>query len=252
MSSGGSPLNIMKIFVISLLQSEARRSHVDRQLRAQEVSYRFFEALDGKAGYKISFDSFDATQFILRTGRLATPGEIGCFASHRQLWRHCIAIDEPILIMEDDFDLTAEFSAAIAEAEALIHHYGYLRLQTESRAKSVRHIDSGNFRVHFYTKVPHGASAYCISPSVAKAFHVASRILASPVDVFVKSVWEHRQPLFGLLPYTVQPSWMARHSTIGNRHKLHKDVHLRSARLVEKARGLARRALFNRSAATRL
>ncbi len=243
----------MKVFVISLVQSEARRSHVDQQLRSQDIPYRFFDALDGKAGYRISFDSFDSTQFILRTGRLATPGEIGCFASHRALWRHCVELSEPILIMEDDFDLTAEFAAAVTEADALIARYGYLRLQTASRRTiSVKHIDAGSFSVHFYTKVPHGAGAYCISPGVAEAFLIASRILTAPVDVFVKSVWEHRQPLFGLLPYTVTPCWMARHSTIGVRHKLRKDIGLRSARMVEKARAFTRRALFNRSASSRL
>ncbi len=242
----------MKVFVISLLRSEARRTHVDRQLSAQSVDYRFFDALDGKAGYKISFDSFDSTQFILRTGRLATPGEIGCFASHRQLWRHCMDLDEPVLIMEDDFDLTAGFSSAVTEARALIGRYGYLRLQTESRGKRVKHSQAGDFGVHFYTKVPHGAAAYCISPNVARALHLSSAILNAPVDVFIKSVWEHRQPLFGLLPYTVQPNWMARHSTIGARDKLRKDLPLRSARVVEKARDLTRRALFNRGAFLRL
>ncbi len=243
----------MKVFVISLAHSDARRSHVDEQLRSQNVPYRFFEALNGKDGYRISFDSFNATQFILRTGRLATPGEIGCFASHRELWRHCIELDEPILIMEDDFDLTDEFCSAVAAADAVIAQYGYLRLQTASRrTNSVKHIDTGEFCVHFYTKVPLGAAAYCISPSVARAFQVASQILTAPVDVFIKSVWEHQQPLFGLLPYTVQPSWIAQHSTIGVRRKLRKDVGLRSARLVEKVRGFTRRALFNRSTTSRV
>ncbi len=72
------------------------------------------------------------------------------------------------------------------------------------------------------------------------------------LDVFIKSVWEHQQPLFGLLPYTVQPSWIAQHSTIGVRRKLRKDVALRSARLVEKVRGFTRRALFNRSTTSRV
>ena len=43
----------------------------------------------------------------------------------------------------------------------------------------------------------------------------ASQILTAPVDVFIKSVWEHQQPLFGLLPYTVQPSWIGQHSAFG-------------------------------------
>lgn len=243
---------MMRTYAISLVQSEARRAHVDDQLRAQKIPYRFFDALDGKAGYKISFDGFDSTQFILQTGRLATPGEIGCFASHRQLWRHCIAINKPILIMEDDFDLAAGFSDAFFEADALIDHYGYLRLQSERRGKSIKQVDAGDFSVHYYTKVPHGAAAYCISPTVARAFYVASRVLTAPVDVFIKNVWEHRQPLFALLPYTVEASWMSRHSTIGVRRKLNKDVHLRSARLVEKARSITRRALFNRTATSRL
>lgn len=241
----------MKVFVISLLNSQARREHVDGQLRAQGVGYRFFDGLDGNAGFRICFDGFDSTQFILRTGRIATPGEIGCFASHRQLWRHCIEIDEPILIMEDDFDLTADFPAALASAHRLIDRFGYVRLQAESRGKSVVHSEAGKFNVCYYTKVPHGAAAYCISPEIARAFHISSRILTAPVDVFVKSVWEHRQPLYGLRPYTVLPSWMSRHSTIGERMKLRKDLHLRSARLVEKARDLTRRALFNRSALPR-
>jgi len=242
---------MLKIYVISLLKSEARRAHIDKQFRQRNLNYQFFDALDGKAGYKISFDTFDPTQFVLRTGRAATAGEIGCFASHRQLWRHCIAINEPILIMEDDIDLTDEFAAAVAEAGALISHYGYLRLQTEARGKSIRHIDTGNFTVNYYTKVPQGAAAYCLSPSAASAFHVSSRILTAPVDVFARSVWEHRQPLFGLQPYTVYPSSMAARTTISGRRKLRKDFHLRSARLLEKARDLSRRALFNRSAMPR-
>ncbi len=80
----------------------------------------------------------------------------------------------------------------------------------------------------------------------------ASQILTAPVDVFIKSVWEHQQPLFGLLPYTVQPSWIGQHSTIGVRRKLRKDVGLRSARLVEKVRGFTRRALFNRTTTSRV
>jgi len=242
----------MKVFVISLLRSRARRNHVDRQLGAQGIGYQFFDALDGNAGFRIGFDSFDATQFVLRTGRFATPGEIGCFASHRALWRHCIEMNEPVLIMEDDFDLTSEFASAVTEARALIGRYGYLRLQAESRGKRVKHSQAGQFSVHFYTKVPHGAAAYCISPRVARAFHLSSATLNAPVDVFIKSVWEHRQPLFGLLPYTVQPNWMASYSTIGTRSKARKDLPLRSARFVEKARDLTRRALFNRGALPRL
>ncbi len=34
--------------------------------------------------------------------KLTTPGIIGCFDSHYRLWEHCVEIDTPIMIFEDD------------------------------------------------------------------------------------------------------------------------------------------------------
>lgn len=34
--------------------------------------------------------------------KVLRPGVIGCFYSHYRLWQHCVEIDEPILIFEDD------------------------------------------------------------------------------------------------------------------------------------------------------
>ena len=34
--------------------------------------------------------------------KMMRPGVIGCFYSHYRLWEHCIALDEPIFIFEDD------------------------------------------------------------------------------------------------------------------------------------------------------
>lgn len=33
---------------------------------------------------------------------LTTPGVVGCFDSHYRLWQHCVDIQEPVLIFEDD------------------------------------------------------------------------------------------------------------------------------------------------------
>lgn len=242
----------MRVFVISLLQCELRRAHVDNQMRMQGVPYRFFDAIDGKAGYRTSFEHYDQTQFIIRTGRDARPGEVGCFASHRELWKDCVASNKPFVILEDDVELAPNFSTALGVSDGLISRFGFIRLQVENRARSLKLLDVDQFELHFYTKVPHGAAGYCISPDVAKSFLKATNTLAMPVDVFIKYVWEHKQPVFGLLPYTVGPSWMASHSTIGARPKLKKSFPERSARFAQKLRFVTSRSRFNRAATRRL
>ena len=42
-------------------------------------------------------------------------------------------------------------------------------------------------------------------------------VTVTPVDSFVKLFWEHGQPLYGLLPYSVTGSALALESTIGER-----------------------------------
>ncbi len=49
---------------------------------------------------------------------LTTP-ELGCFMSHFNLWKRCVALDEPILIMEHDAVVLAPFPALPDGAVAL-------------------------------------------------------------------------------------------------------------------------------------
>jgi GR25 family glycosyltransferase involved in LPS biosynthesis len=40
---------------------------------------------------------------------ITTPGIVGCFDSHYRLWQHCVDVDEPIIIFEDDAHLTRPY-----------------------------------------------------------------------------------------------------------------------------------------------
>jgi GR25 family glycosyltransferase involved in LPS biosynthesis len=86
---------------------------------------------------------------------------------------------------------------------------------------------------------------YAQSPSVARAFVAASRELRAPVDQFVKRCWEHRQPLYGLLPYSIRESPHAVDSTIRARTKRSLSPGLRVQRALHKVDTGFRRALFN-------
>lgn len=235
----------MRVFVISLEDAEKRRAQVESQMRWAGIEFSFFDALSGDDGFEPHFEAYDQRQYILRTGRVATPGEIGCFASHRALWKRCVALGTPVMIMEDDCRLRDLFPEAFRETRRLVGHYGFIRLQTESRAESRKVGDAGRFSLHRYTKAPHSLACYALTPRVASALVATSSTLSAPADVFVKRFWDHGQQLYGLQPYAVLESALSERSHIGARPKADKSLGLQAARLLEKGREEIRRQSFN-------
>jgi glycosyl transferase family 25 len=237
----------MDVYVISLRFSAQRRHHVARQFDRVGLPFSFADAAVGNEGRR-GFAAVDERRFLLGTGREPAPGEIGCFASHRRLWQACVDRNEPVVIMEDDAQLEAEFPAALGAARTLIDRYGFLRLADEgARTCTKTPIHShGGFVVHYCSRYPYGALCYAVAPRVAAAFLARSRVLASPVDLFIKQFWAHGQPLFALCPYSVSGSVLRHDSTIEYRGKGTPSLALKLLRTRERVSDAVQRALFNR------
>ena len=84
-----------------------------------------------------------------------------------------------------------------------------------------------------------------MTPRVASAFIAHSRIVRAPVDQFIKRCWEHGQPLYGVLPYSVKEGPDAIASTIPHRDKQLASSVRRAQRSMHKLRAWAQRAAFN-------
>ncbi len=237
----------MKIFVINLAANVERRMAAAAELQAAGRRFRFFPAIEGaQAVADKLFERIDHDEFLLNTGRQVLPGEIGCFASHRALWTHCVDSNEPLLVLEDDLELLDGFDAATALAAQHIDDAGFLRLQTETRARTTPVLRQAGMVISRYTKAPHSTLAYCIAPRVAKRWLAASRVLCAPVDVFIRNFWEHGECLYGITPYAVRPSPFAEQTTIGGRVKRRKPLPVAVARLLRKATAYWQRWRFNR------
>lgn len=234
----------MKIFVISLKTSLDRREKVKSQLMALNVKHQFFDGISVD-GYENHFDAYDEEKYLINCGRKATLGEIGCYASHLELWIKCLEINEPIMIMEDDFYIDKEFPSVLGEVEKLINEYGFIRLQSESRGKKIKAKDLGRFALYYYTKMPHSLMCYSISPDVAKVFIDSSKILTAPVDVMIKKIWEHKIPTFGLVPYMVRDHEEGFITTIAGRRKAKKSIWVMMLRLYTKFLWIIKRVEHN-------
>jgi glycosyl transferase family 25 len=237
----------MRVYVINLEGSVERRLRLGQRLAELGVEHEIFRALDGRTG-AAAFESCNVQQYQLNTGRTPSDGEVGCYASHLRLWQRCAATNEPLVVMEDDADPLPTFAAALEAARGLVGRYGFVRFEYDgpghpARTRPIETV--GAFTAHYFVKYPYGAMCYAVSPPVARAFVVASRELRAPVDQFIKRCWEHGQPLYGLLPYSVREGPHAAASTIRARNKEALPFGLRARRLLHKISTRFQRIAFN-------
>ena len=225
----------MKIFVISLPNAVERRERAARQLDELGLAFEFFDALRGEQvmaeGY---FERCDEEEWLLNTGHPMSRGEVGCFASHRSMWERCVELGEPLMIMEDDFQLLPGFAGAVGKVDENIAECGFIRLQSETRARKRRVAVQGDYTLWRYTKVPHSTMCNGMTPEVARSLVAQTRAIYEPVDVFIKKYWVHGQPIYGLTPYTVTESALSQQTCILHREKVKKGIRRSTRRFLRK------------------
>jgi len=243
----------MKICVINLPSSSERRSSIQQQLDPLGVEYSILPAVKGSAGLQY-FEKYDETQYQINTGRVATAGEIGCYASHLLLWNLSVEANEPILILEDDAEVQQNFLDCLLLADRLIDEHGLIRFQFDGsppKGKTQPLATYGKHRLQRYVKYPFGALAYAVSPAAAQRLIARSRTLNGAVDHIIKRYWEHGQTLFGLSPAPVVGGPLIFESTIHGRKREKPSAKLRFARWFSKTESFVRRARFNVSQSLR-
>lgn len=210
-----------QLFVISLPEATQRRQHVARQLDRPGVEYQFFDAVDGRKGEHPLLARLNYARFLSQHGRPALAGEVGCYASHYLVWERCLALNEPIVVMEDDFELGADAVESLAVASQLAEQYPFIRLEDTTKKPCVLLWRKGKYQLVRFLKIPQCLTCYQITPEAARAFIQASSEFSYPVDVFIRNQYLHRVPICGLTPpVVIKASQSGMGSMIGDRHRL--------------------------------
>lgn len=201
----------LEIFVISLKGSEARRNHMKAELSGIGYPWEFFDAIklneypaDYDAEYRKRWFGFDLTL-----------GEVGCFLSHRELWKHCAKKENLVLILEDDIKIKESFILAIEFAKENQKRFGILRLMQLQKRRGYPVFSDGGFAALTFHEQPSGAQGYFITPRAADTLLRYTRNIVEPIDNMMDHYWRTGIDVFCIDPPVIEEIIMD--SDIGQR-----------------------------------
>lgn len=216
------------IVYINLARDEGRRRHMEAEFAAQGVAARRFDAVDWRALAPQRQAAYtDAALNRRQFHRSLVPGEMGCYASHVEVWRELVAGGEPAaVVLEDDVRLLPGFAAvcdAVARLDRPWHLVKLIGREGTGRAeKAARRwpLCDGHDLIA-YRRVPSLAAGYLVSREGAARLLAARVPFGRPVDVDLRFWWECGDDfaLYGVSPPVLGLDAISEQSSIGAQHR---------------------------------
>ncbi len=234
--ASGQPHQVrhLKVFVISLATSVERRASVSRKLNDQGIAFEFLDAVDGRVSNHPYLKNYDERCFIINRRRKAAPGELGCYVSHLLAWEKSVALNEPIVVLEDDFELTGNFKAGIAYVEQFADKVSLVRLEPLEKRFFLVSRKGPDFTLVKQLNVGMSTTGYIVTPRGAKALLNCGMRIEAPVDLYLKYTFTHNQIIHALVPHVVYPTHHDSIIGIDARNQREKGVMLSLKKLVFK------------------
>lgn len=219
-----------EVVVISLARAQERRSGVTRELGRHDVDFRFFDAIDG-ARLEAPPVQYDRARRLRRYGRDLSPGELGCFLSHRAVWHECVASQRDFLVLEDDFQVAGDLRAVLRGIAEVAEPWDFIRLSGDRDrrriAVPIRRFSA--FAVVEELSESLLTTGYLVNPrGAARLLHDSERFWM-PVDNFMEMRYAHKIRSLSVLPYPIVHLPLG--STIGDRAVRDKPLGWRLQRL---------------------
>ncbi|MFC3123082.1 glycosyltransferase family 25 protein [Agaribacter flavus] len=198
----------LQIFLINLDASEARLQSSSNQLASMGLGFERISAVNGGALSEAELNEYYSCEKNLREYyKPLTPGEIGCYLSHRKAWQSIVDRRLPYaLILEDDFNIQTDLSV-VDHFLSLDCSFDYIKLSNyQNRERKVKIVKSiGKGCVVRFSKIPAGTCAQIVSYEGAKKLLESSQSFGRPVDVDIQYWWERNIEVIGLVPFPFSP-----------------------------------------------
>ncbi len=195
------------VFIINLDSSPERFVHAEQQLQALGIQPQRFRGVYGKdlspAEVEACYDKAANQQYFRRS---LSPGEIGCYLSHRGVWQLMVEQNLDVaIVLEDDIDVEARFAEALTQISRL-DGWDHIKLSDDRDTPAFERKSVGDgFDLVNFKRVPNCATGYAMSLSGARKMLQRDKFFR-PVDLDLQFGAELDLQLFSLLPYTIWPS----------------------------------------------
>lgn len=202
-----SALAQIPVFIINLDSSPERFVHAEQQLQALGIQPQRFRGVYGKDLTDAEVDAcYDKSANLQYFRRSLSPGELGCYLSHRGIWQLMVEQNiELAIVLEDDIEVDPRLPQAIAQI-ATLHGWDHIKLSDDRNAAGFqsKQLDD-EFSLVNFKQVPNCTTGYAISLSGARKL-LSRKKFFRPVDIDLQFGAELNLQLFSLLPYTIWPS----------------------------------------------
>ena len=214
----------MKIYVINLASSTQRMQAISEHLHGLGLAFERVEAVRGKDLSEPELaDLYSPQANHQRFYRPLSAGEIGCYASHLNLWRAMVDEGVPLaLVLEDDMELDAHMPALLQAMEAVDapKDWDMVKLVGMRPAEAARRWPlMEGFDWVDCKRLPSQTGAYVIRLSGAAKLARRAAPFSRPIDVELRHHWEFDLKVLALSPYPAREAPTAQLTTIGfSRH----------------------------------
>lgn len=196
----------VKVVVLTLRQSTDRQARIKQLLDEAGVEFEFFWGVDGRKDNDPSLRLYDESKRLRTKGQSMTPGQLGCFASHYNIWQSCFKENRHYVVLEDDvvFDKAGfqSFFRAMSDLPPDIECLRLFKNKTRNH-KAYPWAKVGSFTILRYTKGPMSTMGYFLTPAAAKKFLVSADPIFLPVDIYMDRYWVNNVVCLGLSPAIV-------------------------------------------------
>ena len=122
-----------------------------------------------------------------------SPGEIGCFFSHREIWRSMVEQSLPqVLILEDDVQLMPDFADTLLFASRTAGTRDYIQFQVRDIHARGRIVAAqGHWDLLRPEVIPLRTSAQLVTLGAAENLVRCTDTFDRPVDAFLQMDWLH-------------------------------------------------------------
>lgn len=196
-------------YLINLDESTDRLAACDQLLKQHGLAYERVPAVLGRALSEADIAKvYDQDANKKSYYRTLSPGEIGCYLSHRECWKKIANSNEPYgVVLEDDINIIGDVLKAIELIKQVEFSWDLIKLAPYNR--KVRkvlfsHKLDDDFDIVIHNKPMSGCAATIYSKEGAKKLLAATEQFYRPVDTDIQYFWEKDICVWSLAPYVFE------------------------------------------------